>query len=108
LSLEVLVDVCSRNPARLFGMAPDKGAIRVGAHADLVIVDPAGETVVSAASAHSRADHSLYEGMRFAGEVRSVFVRGRAVVEDGSVAETPGWGRFIPRAGWQRQTEALV
>lgn len=108
LPLEVLVDVCSRNPARLFGMAPDKGAIRVGAHADLVIIDPAGETVVSAASAHSRADHSLYEGMRFAGEVRSVFIRGRAVVEDGSVAEAPGWGRFIPRAGWQRQTEALV
>jgi dihydropyrimidinase len=108
LPLDVLVDVCCRNPARLFGMAPDKGAIRIGGHADLVILDPAGETVVSATSAHSRADHSLYEGMRFAGAVRSVFVRGRGVVEDGVVADAPEAGRFIPRGGWQRETDVLV
>jgi dihydropyrimidinase len=108
LPLDVLVDVCCRNPATLFGMAPDKGSIRIGAHADLVILDPAGETVVSATSAHSRADHSLYEGMRFAGAIRSVFVRGKPVVEDGVVADVREPGRFIPRAGWQRRTDALV
>lgn len=108
LPLDVLVDVCCRNPATLFGMAPDKGSIRVGAHADLVILDPAGETVVSATSAHSRADHSLYEGMRFAGAIRSVFTRGKPVVEDGVVADVREPGRFIPRAGWQRRTDALV
>ena len=108
LPLDVLVDVCCRNPARLFGMAPDKGAIRVGGHADLAILDPAGETVVSATSAHSRADHSLYEGMRFAGAIRSVFVRGQAVIEDGLVAAAPEAGRFIPRGGWQRAAGVLA
>ena len=100
ITLETLIDACARNPARLFGVWPQKGEVRVGADADVVLFDPAGETVIAAATAHSKADHSIYEGMRFAGAVRSVLVGGRAVITAGEVAPDPAPGRYLPRAGW--------
>ena len=40
LTLPELADVFATRPARLFGLAPRKGAIQPGADADLVIIDP--------------------------------------------------------------------
>jgi dihydropyrimidinase len=100
ITLETMVDVCARTPALLFGMWPRKGEIRVGSDADMILFDPMGETIVSAAGSHSKVDHSLYEQMRFPGAVRSVFVRGRKVVDDGVVTPAPAAGRFLQRNAW--------
>jgi alpha-D-ribose 1-methylphosphonate 5-triphosphate diphosphatase PhnM len=40
---------CSANPARAFGIFPRKGAIAIGSDADLVVVDPTREQMVSPA-----------------------------------------------------------
>jgi dihydropyrimidinase len=96
LTLERMVDVLSATPARLFGLQK-KGAIEVGKDADLVIFDPADRRTIRADELHHTSDYTPYEGLNVAGAVRSVFVRGRAVVRDGSFAGERGFGRFVER-----------
>jgi dihydropyrimidinase len=98
LSVERMVDVLSTSPARLFGLAR-KGSIEVGRDADLVLFDPAARRTLRAADLHHTSDYTPYEGFAVTGAVRSVFVRGRSVIRDGSFVGTRGDGRFVERAG---------
>ena len=97
LSLERLVDVLSTTPARLFGLSR-KGAIEVGRDADLVLFDPRARRTIRAADLHHTSDYTPYEGLEVAGVVRSVFVRGRAVIRDGAFVGQRGYGRFVERS----------
>jgi dihydropyrimidinase len=96
LSLERMVDVLSSTPARLFGLER-KGAIEVGRDADLVLFDPLAQRTVRAADLHHTSDYTPYEGFELPGAVRSVFVRGRAVIRDGAFVGRRGFGRFVGR-----------
>ncbi len=71
-----LVEVCSTNPARIFGLH-SKGALAPGMDADVVIYDPRPAGVIRAGQLHNLAGYSPYEGMPVQGAVRDVFVRGR-------------------------------
>lgn len=97
MSLEQLVAITATNPAKLFGLYPRKGSLMVGADADVVILDPHGETRLSVASSPSLVDYSIYEGWRVAGAIRWVLSRGTAVVVDGAVQDCRGHGRFVER-----------
>jgi dihydropyrimidinase len=91
MSLPDLVRVCATRPAEIFGLAPRKGSLVEGADADLVFFDPAEEWTLTARGLHMNTDFSPYEGMRVQGRVRSVFLRGTQVVEEGKlVAEGRG------------------
>jgi len=96
--VERLVDVLSTTPARLFGMRR-KGAIAPGKDADLVLFDPAVRRILRAADLHHTSDYTPYEGIPVAGAVRSVLVRGRAVIRDGQFVGERGYGRFVERGG---------
>lgn len=97
ISLERLVAITATNPARLFGLYPRKGSLMVGADADLVVLDPAGETRLSATTSPSNVDYSLYEGWTVAGAIRCVLSRGTVIVSDGVVHDRRGHGRFLER-----------
>ncbi len=97
ISLNHFVDLVSTAPARLFGLYPKKGAVAPGSDADLMIVDPRKETVISAATHHSAVDYSLYEGMKVKGVPDCVFSRGKMIIDHGDFIGTPGDGQFIPR-----------
>jgi dihydropyrimidinase len=96
LTPERLVDLVATSPARLFGLER-KGALEVGRDADIVLLDPHARRTVRAAELHHTSDYSPYEGFTLDGAVRSVFVRGRAVVRDGAFAGDRGFGRFVER-----------
>ena len=96
LTIERLVDVLATTPARLFGLAR-KGAIEVGRDADLVLFDPTARRTIRAADLHHTSDYTPYEGLAVAGAVRSVFLRGRAVIRDGAFVGVRGFGRFVER-----------
>jgi dihydroorotase (multifunctional complex type) len=85
----------AEGPARTLGLWPRKGAIEPGADADLALVDPAGETVVSAGRQHSRQRHGALEGLRFGFAVRAVYARGELVARDGEPVGRPGRGRLV-------------
>jgi dihydropyrimidinase len=98
ISLERFVDVTAATPARIFGLSPRKGAIADGADADIVVFDPAGTTVVSAATHHMRVDYNPYEGRTLRGAVDHVLARGEVVVSGGRFTGSPGRGQFLKRA----------
>lgn len=89
----------AEGPARTLRLHPRKGAIQRGADADLVLVDPAGETVVRAGAMHSRQRHGALEGQRFGFAVRAVYSRGELVARDGEPVARPGRGRLVRPAG---------
>jgi dihydropyrimidinase len=98
LTQERLVDVLATTPARRFGLRR-KGSIEVGKDADLVLFDPVARRTIRAAELHHTSDYTPYEGFEVLGAVRSVYVRGRAVIREGTFAGDRGYGRFIEREG---------
>ena len=98
ISPERAVDLVATTPARRFGL-PGKGAIDVGRDADLVLFDPAARGTIRAVDLHHTSDYTPFEDMPAVGAVRSVFVRGRAVIRDGSFVGDRGHGRFVERGG---------
>ncbi|MFZ9628582.1 MAG: dihydropyrimidinase [Ilumatobacteraceae bacterium] len=97
LTLERWVETCSTTPARMFGMYPRKGIIAPGSDADLVVFDPAGTTVLGAATHHMNIDHSAWEGFRLDGKVDTVVSRGTVVVRGDQYLGRAGHGRFVRR-----------
>jgi dihydropyrimidinase len=97
LSLQTLVDACSTQAARLFGLYPRKGTIRVGSDADLVVFDPEWRGTFSKATSHSQVDYNAYEGWERLGRPHVVTVRGAVQSRDGEFVGTLGRGKFLER-----------
>jgi dihydropyrimidinase len=91
-----MVDLLATTPARLFGFER-KGAIEVGRDADIVLFDPAARRTIRAEDLHHTSDYTPYEGMEVEGAVRSVFVRGSAVIRDATFVGQRGYGTFVER-----------
>ncbi|KXH71045.1 MAG: hypothetical protein AM326_03945 [Candidatus Thorarchaeota archaeon SMTZ-45] len=89
-----LLRVCSRNPARIFGLYPKKGVLRIGADADFVIVDQNREEKISNDMMESKCGWTLYEGMTMMGVPVMTFIRGTLVFKEGNVVAKPGYGKF--------------
>ena len=95
ITVERLVKLTSENPARIWGIYPKKGALSSGSDADIVIVDPHKEWVVSADNLKSRSDYSIYEGRAVKGKAIKTFVRGKLVAEDGTLVAKAPLGEFV-------------
>jgi dihydropyrimidinase len=91
------VALTSTNPARIFGLYPQKGAILPGSDADIVIWDPDKEVTYGTALAHHRTDYNLYEGWKLRGFPEKVFLRGRLIVDGDQWLGEAGIGRFLKR-----------
>jgi dihydropyrimidinase len=96
-SINRWVELCCTNPARLFGMYPQKGVIAPGADADIVVWDPEATHTISAETQHQRTDYNLYEGMQVTGVPSVVLSRGRVLVRDGQWEGEQGAGRMVKR-----------
>ena len=83
--------------AARFGLAPAKGQVAIGADADLVLVDPAGQTIVTAESLLYKHRLSPYVGRTLRGTVRRTILRGRTIAVDGKVVGEPA-GRLVTPA----------
>jgi len=99
LSFNKVVELCSTNPAKIYGCAPEKGSISVGADADIVVYDPNKDFTISKENMHSDVDHTIWEGVKLKGYPVMTFSRGRLVFKNGEFLGEPGWGKFLKRKG---------
>ncbi len=98
LPLPALARMLSANPARLFGLYPQKGTIQPGADADLVVVDMDREWTLTAEQLFYKNRFSAYVGRTFKGQVQRTLVRGKTVYQDGRIPVEPGYGKLLRRA----------
>ena len=96
ISLERFVEICSSNPARIFGLAT-KGQLAPGYDADIVVWNPDAERRLTQSDLHHRSDYTHYEGLVVRGNADLVISRGEVIVEDGAFLGEKGRGRFIAR-----------
>ena len=97
ISPNQFVAMNSTNPARIFGMYPQKGTLMPGADADILIWDPERKVKYGVAHAQHRTDYNLYEGWDLVGYPERVYLRGNLIVENEVWYGKPGMGRFIHR-----------
>lgn len=97
ITLNKVVELCCRNPAKIYGCAPEKGTIAVGSDADIVIYDPNKKFTVSKDNMHSDVDYTIWEGLELNGYVDMTFSRGKLVFKDGEFCGEPGWGKLLKR-----------
>lgn len=91
------VELNCTNPARIFGMYPQKGVIAEGSDADIVVWDPNKSKTISAASQHMRCDYNLFEGMNVTGLPVVVYQRGNKLVDGDAWFGQNGAGKFVAR-----------
>lgn len=103
ITLEKLVQLCSENPAKIFGIYPKKGTISVGSDADFVVVDLQRSVKVKRDMVYSSAGWSIWEGTELKGWPVITILRGRIIMEwpEGApraniVVDRP-MGRYLPR-----------
>jgi dihydroorotase-like cyclic amidohydrolase len=99
ISLERVVELFSTNVAKHLGVYPRKGTLRVGADADITLIDMEKEDVIDPARLESKCGITPYEGWKLKGLPVGTLVRGRFVFEDGKVVGEPGYGRFTRPLG---------
>lgn len=95
ISLTQFVEKASTNPAKIFGLYPDKGSLEEGTDADLVIFDPTITHTIKQESQHSNATYTLYQGKKCLGKPVFSTLRGEVLLENESLQAGPGRGKFL-------------
>ena len=86
----------SENPAKLYGVYPQKGVIAEGSDADIVVLDPEKESVISAKTHAYNTDNNPFEGFALHGGIDKVFLRGTLAVQEGRLVKEK-LGKYIFR-----------
>jgi dihydropyrimidinase len=97
MSLPRFVELVSTAPARLFGLAPQKGNLTPGADADFVLFDPKVKWTMSRATLHMASDWSAYEDIEITGKIEKVFSRGELIIDGEQCLAQKGRGRYLHR-----------
>ena len=95
LTINEMVNLLSTGPAKYFGLYPEKGVLREGSDADIVIFNPDVAWTLSASNTHSAAHYTPYEGFNVVGRAVMTYLRGRLVAGEGVFLGIPGDGRFV-------------
>ena len=95
MDMKDVVRLVSANPARLFGIYPQKGSLEIGTDADVIIFDPSKRWTLEDDNVHSASHYTPYRGFGVHGKVRTTILRGKVIMDDGKYYGVPGEGRFI-------------
>jgi dihydropyrimidinase len=97
ITINQMVDLFSTQPAKIFGLYPAKGDIKIGSDADLVIWNPDPENTISAKTHHQNCDINIFEGIKVKGVAEYVISSGMVVIEKGELINPDIRGQFLRR-----------
>ena len=92
-----LVDACkllSENPAKQYGIYPQKGSLLVGTDADITIVDRNKKHTIKREQLHSKSKVTAYDQTPITGMPVATIVRGIKVMDNGEIISQPT-GRIV-------------
>lgn len=95
MTLNHMAQLVAKNPAERYGLL-NKGDIGVGYDADIVLLDATETFTVRAAESESAQGYTPFEGMELTGKVKTTFLRGNVVYDDGEVVGNAN-GQYIAR-----------
>lgn len=96
ITIEQMCRLLSEQPAKLYGMYPQKGCIAAGSDADIVVWNPDCTWTLTKENQAANVDYNPFEGFEVKGKAEKVFLRGTLVAEDGHVVEA-GKGEYVRR-----------
>ncbi|MDA3793341.1 MAG: dihydropyrimidinase [Elusimicrobia bacterium] len=97
IEITKLVNLMSTNPARIHGLYPQKGSLKEGTDADIVIFNPRKKVKIKTRKLHSKCDWSPYENFKTKGSPEYTISRGAVVYEKGEFRGKKGRGKFLKR-----------
>jgi len=97
ISLQKLMELTSKNAAKIFGMFPKKGAIENESDADVTLIDLKKEMKVSSDLFGGFSDYGVYDGWNLKGWPVKTIVRGEIVAENFEVIGKTGYGKMVVR-----------
>ena len=96
IGIRKAVEICSTKPARIFGLAAQKGRIAIGFDADIVIWNKNERQTISARTQFQAVDFTPYEGCELTGKIVSVFRSGARVFHCGEFSGNID-GKYLKR-----------
>ena len=93
VSIEKIVEKIAHNPATIFNVN-NRGFLREGYYADIVLIDTNTPTVVTKESLLYKCGWSPFEGQKFDNSIYKTILNGNVVYEDGKVNSIP-YGKKI-------------
>lgn len=97
ISLNRFVQITAANPAKIFGLYPQKGVIAQGADADIVIWNPDTEKTISTQNHHMHCDSDIFQGFNITGSPEYVITKGKMAVHNGEWVGKNIKGNFLFR-----------
>ncbi|ODN92750.1 dihydropyrimidinase [Cryptococcus wingfieldii CBS 7118] len=107
ISPQKFVELTATNPAKLYGMYPQKGTLQPGSDADITIWHPQerfSPFQLRNEMLHHNVDYTPYEGQTFNNWPRYVLVRGQLSYAEGAVKGKLRDGRYLKRGPSQLST----
>ncbi len=95
ISINRMVGLLSVNPAKTFGIYPQKGSFELGTDADIVLFDPKKRWTITDESQHTAAGYTPFHGTEVVGKAVMTIRRGEILMEGDSYVGKPGSGRFV-------------
>ncbi len=87
LTMEMLVTKMCHNPARIFNIK-ERGFLREGYYADLVLLDPSRPWKVSKENILSKCQWSPFDGVTFRSRITHTIVNGQLVYDNGKIHDS--------------------
>ena len=96
ITAEKTAVMLSEKPSEVFQLK-EKGHLQPGYDADFVLVDMRDTFVFDKRKSHSKAGENMhvFDGMELSGKIKSTWVRGTKVQEEGRTSARAGFGRFV-------------
>ena len=97
ISLERFVELTSTNPAKMYGLYPQKGSIKIGADADITVWDPNKINTIKQSELHHGSDYTPYEGIEIKGWPIQTWLRGQKIYDQNKFLTKTNIGKYISR-----------